>query len=222
MSNWAQTSDVRELLFERREHQTNLSGTEIVLGRRDAVAIASLEKNGSALTEVDNSPSSGEFSFTEPDTITLGDSATSSDEFVIIANIYLTDSEITDVINDVHERLLAKIETVYDTSSFSGTPPLLAEIERAASAYALLKRMEGHPNFAVSEQERASYLQDWQDAKESLQGLLDGDIKLLDSSGSVIDRKSITTDEEAFFSFSRSGHANDQDGGVDNAGTVWP
>lgn len=219
---WANASDIRELLFERREHQTNITGTTITLGRRDAVAIASVEKDDTALTEVDSSPSSGEFSFTEPDTITLGDSATTDDEYIIIANIYLTDSEITDVISDVHDKLLPKIETVYDTSAFSGTPPLLAEIERAASTYAILRRMEGHPKFAISDAERQSYLEDWQEAKEDIQGLLDGDIKLLDGSDNVIERREITTDHEVFVSFERSGHQNNQTAGVDSVGGTWP
>jgi len=57
--------------------------------------IISVEKNGSALTEVVAAPAAGEYSFTPPKTITLGDAAVVTDLFVLTYETELSPTVIT-------------------------------------------------------------------------------------------------------------------------------
>jgi len=208
--SWATPADVRELLFERREHRTNFTGSTISLSRSDATGISKLVKNGSELTEVSGSPGSGEFSFTEPDEITLGDSAVQGDEFDIVPEVYLTDSQIQGAIDDIHDLMLPEIAAYYDTP-FNGDPPQLVEIERRATAYSIVVRFDGHPNFLAGEETKESLRELYMEGKEKLQRILDGNTPLLDENDDVIPRLSGATDPRVFFDFERSGHANNQD-----------
>lgn len=202
-------ADARTGFFERREHQTGKTGTTITLGRRDGETIISLKKNGVALTQVASSPSTNEFSFVKPATITLGDAATATDEYDIHVGVYLPDEDIEFHIDEMHAIILGKLEPVYSLP-FSSTPPLLAKVERWAVQWALAAQLEGHPVFRMPDDTRDVYLRRWMECKEILMGLIDGDITLRDENGDEIPRLDIFTDDEALISFESSAEDNNE------------
>lgn len=73
----------------------DLPVTTVIKLDTSSYAMISVEKNGTALTEVASGPVSGEFSFTRPKTVTLGDAAVTTDLFVLTYETELSPTVIT-------------------------------------------------------------------------------------------------------------------------------
>jgi len=112
----------------------DLPVTTVIKLDKSSYAMISVEKNGTALTEVASGPVSGEFSFTRPKTVTLGDAAVVTDLFVLTYETELSPTVITSFMDQATaegKSILIRrfgITTVEDWDSPGPAPPLVTSL----------------------------------------------------------------------------------------------
>ena len=132
-------SEVRNYIgfLIREEFMSGKSGSTLTLSF-NAFSLQTLEKNGTALTEVSGTPSTGEFKFIPGKTINLGDSAVSSDRFYILADTSLSSSMVTSLITKAETVINASLKVAYDDIPWTTAPDLIKELTKdLVYAYAI-------------------------------------------------------------------------------------
>lgn len=200
--------DVRRHFLDRRENQTGKTGTTLTLGKRDAVTLISITKNGNDVTVITTgTPTSTQAKLTRPATITLGTAAVTGDVYDIHVGSYLTDGEIEEHLSEVHEILDSKLDPYYSLP-FASVPPVLAKIERWWTQYAIAIQLSANPDFRISKEEMDRLRERYEQAQALLTGLTKGSMAMLLEDGSLVDRITEAEEEDYLVSLKSSSSDN--------------